>query len=79
MPGLSDERTTVESVRALITDDLPTLLRPQKAISGRPSGGNDAEDNAPAKKDSLSRLLSPINALIEGGMSEKRGGRENPR
>jgi hypothetical protein len=31
MPGLSDERTVVLSVTALMSDDLPTLLRPQNA------------------------------------------------
>ena len=58
-PGVCEVRASAERpVSALISDDLPTLERPAKAISGAPIGGRPS-DLAAAKKKSQ----GPANSL----------------
>ena len=58
-PGVCEVRASVvRPVSALISDDLPTLERPAKAISGAPIGGRPS-DLAAAKKKSQ----GPANSL----------------
>ena len=66
-PGVCEVRASVvRPVSALISDDLPTLERPAKAISGAPIGGRPS-DLAAAKKKSQGPANSLRPASIASG------------
>ncbi len=64
-PGVTETRARlVRPVSALIRLDLPTLERPAKAISGRPSFGKSSMRTTP-----LTKVQAPLNSASPLAMS----------
>ena len=80
-PGVCDARASAERpVSALMSEDLPTLERPAKAISGAPIGGRPSE-RAAAKKKSQgpAKSLRPISvqSALRPRLAHAAGARRN--
>ena len=58
----------VLQVNALIRDDLPTLERPAKAISGVPRGGRNSIDGTPRTNVHAPRAVRARQTLEVGGV-----------